>query len=120
MPHTAVFISVKAMDGANAREFSFGSSLQIVGRRKSLHVCNAPKADAKLGPGSLSRRLMAIIAMSPQFGHYGLRRKTNWWDNFKKSLNNSMGYLLSHCRSRYLISLMFPTPVGSASDTNHR
>jgi hypothetical protein len=59
---------------------------------------------------------MAVIAMSPQFGHYGLRRKTNWWDNFKKSLNNSMGYLLSHFRSRYLISLMFPTPVGRAND----
>jgi len=26
MPHTAAFISVKAMDGVNAREFSFGSS----------------------------------------------------------------------------------------------
>jgi hypothetical protein len=62
----------------DGREFSYGT-------RKSLHVCNAAKADAKLGPGSLSRRLMAIIAMSLQFGHYGLRRKTNWWDNFKKA-----------------------------------
>jgi hypothetical protein len=84
MPHTAALVSVKAMDGANAREFSFGASLQIVGRRKSLYVCNAPKTDAKLEPGSLSRRHMAVIAMSPQFGHYGLRRKMNWWDNFKK------------------------------------
>ncbi len=25
MPHTAAFISVKAVDGVNAREFSFGS-----------------------------------------------------------------------------------------------
>jgi hypothetical protein len=62
---------------------------------------------------------MAVIAMSLQFGHYGLRKKTNWWDNFKKGLNNSMGYLLSHCRSRYLISLMFPTPVGSAREIKY-
>jgi hypothetical protein len=27
-----------------------GHSLQIVGRQKSLHVCNAPKADAKSEP----------------------------------------------------------------------
>jgi hypothetical protein len=27
MPHAAAFISVKAMDGVNAREFSFGSML---------------------------------------------------------------------------------------------
>jgi hypothetical protein len=32
-----------------------GYSLQIVGRRKSLHVCNARKADAKSGPWRLDR-----------------------------------------------------------------
>jgi len=29
MPHTAAFISVKAMDGVNAREFSFGSKAAV-------------------------------------------------------------------------------------------
>ena len=44
-------------------------SLQIVGRRESLHVCDAPKADAKAEPWSLSRRVTAVIAVSPRPGN---------------------------------------------------
>jgi hypothetical protein len=54
---------------------------------RSIHVCNARKADANLELGSLSRRVMAVIAVSLQFGQYSLRGKTNWWDNLKKALH---------------------------------
>ena len=37
-------------------------SLQIVARRKSVYVRNAPKADAKSKPWRLSRRVTAVIA----------------------------------------------------------
>ena len=40
-------------------------SLQIVARRKSLHVRKAPKADAKSEPWRLSRRVTAAVAVSP-------------------------------------------------------
>ncbi len=42
-----------------------GHSLQIVGRRESLRVCNAPKADAKSEPWRLSRRVTVVIAVPP-------------------------------------------------------
>src|SRR5262249_35011064 len=40
-------------------------SLQIVGRRKSLHDCNAPNADARSERSRLSRRGTAVIGVSP-------------------------------------------------------
>jgi len=48
MPHTAAFISVKAVDGVNGREFSFGSKSVTEGcarRRRVLPRNRTPIGD---------------------------------------------------------------------------
>jgi hypothetical protein len=52
-----------------------GHSLQFVGRRKSLHVCNAPKADAKSEPWQPVTKGHGGNRREPEFGQYALRKK---------------------------------------------
>jgi hypothetical protein len=53
---------------SNRTMSELGHSLHIVGHRKSLHVCNAPKADAKSEPWPLSRTATAVIALRAASG----------------------------------------------------
>src|SRR5216684_193722 len=54
MPHTAAFISVKAVDGVNAREFSFGSKRAIALRGRHGR-CTSVTGPASRRPAYLGR-----------------------------------------------------------------
>src|SRR5262245_3920431 len=62
-PFTQIQIGFDCCDAQLASEM--GHSLQIVARRKSLHVCNAPKADAGESFGAC-HRVSVVIALPPQ------------------------------------------------------
>jgi len=64
MPHTAAFISVKAVDGVNAREFSSGSraAVPITASTRRVHLSNRTRRLVACASGSGQERPLARVA----------------------------------------------------------